>query len=948
MRDIIVAMDLETTGFDPEYERIIEIGAVKFQGERVLDTWHTLINPGRSIPAYITQLTGITDRDVQNAPFVREVLPALRRFVGNAILLGHNIHFDLGFLRYAGLSLPNPLIDTYSVASVMMPTTARYSLLAVAMELGIPLRNAHRALDDSYMAMSVFLALWQRALTLPLSTLREIVRLGRQMPWDAHLFFEGLLRERSHEQAHPASEGASEPQAETALLFTDAPAQAESAALQPRPTVTPIDPAKVAALIEPHGRLAKSFEGYEYRPQQVEMLHHVARALNKGQHMLIEAPTGVGKSLAYLLPAAHFAIANNTRVVISTNTINLQEQLIHKDIPLLQEYLGLPLRAAVLKGRSNYLCPRRLAALRRRGPTSKEEMHMLAKVLVWLTANRSGDRGDLSLRGPAEASVWRRLSAEDEGCTLERCATQMGGACPFYRARQKAEAAHLLIVNHALLLSDIVTEGHVLPDFRYLIVDEAHHLEDAVTNSLSFRTDPEAILRQMAELGSTRNGLLGELLRQMRNSIPQNYYDMLADYIQAVADASSQMARHVERFFETLRRFLEDHTRITHNTYAQQVRILPTLRAQPGWSQVEVTWDNLGQFTSTIAEAMAKIAQALTQLQDYEIEGYDDLLAGIVAAARHLTELHLRLNEIVLQPAPNMVYWAEFQPDGVHISVHAAPLDVGPLVQKHLWHAKDAVIMTSATLRAGGSFDFIRERLDADGVEEIALETPFDYKNNALLYIVDDIPEPTEQDQYQRAVERAILELCRATEGRAMILFTSYAQLRTTANAIGDALAREGITVYDQSDGSSRSHLLEGFIQSEKAVLMGTRSFWEGVDVPGPDLSVLVIVRLPFSVPTDPLFAARSELLEDSFQHYALPETILRFRQGFGRLIRRKTDRGIVVILDRRVISKAYGRMFLDSLPECTVRQGTLADLPAAARTWLSGSGLGGLAQVPF
>ncbi len=947
MRDVIVAVDLETTGFDPTYDRIIEIGAVKFQGERVLDEWHTLVDPGRSIPPYITQLTGIADRDVHSAPTLRAVLPALQRFIGNAILLGHNIHFDLGFLRSAGLVLSNPLIDTYLVASVMMPSAARYSLLAVAIALGIAPGNAHRALDDSRMAMAVFRTLWQRALALPLSTLREIVRLGRQMPWDAHLFFEGALRERLHEQAVATPDGHTEPQAEVFLFSAGDAAVAEGPALQAHPKPTPINVDQVAALIEPGGRLAEALEDYEYRPQQVEMLRHVAHALNEGQHMLIEAPTGVGKSLAYLLPAAYFAMANNTRVVISTNTINLQEQLIHKDIPLLQERLGLPLRAAVLKGRSNYLCPRRLAALRRRGPTSKEEMHMLAKILVWLTANPSGDRSDLSLRGPAEASIWRRLSAEDEGCTLERCATQMGGACPFYQARRRAENAHLLIVNHALLLSDAVTEGRVLPDFRYLIVDEAHHLEDAVTNSLSFRTDPDAVLRQMAELGTPRSGLLGDLLRQTQGSIPPNYHDALADYIQTVADASSQMVRHVERFFEVLRRFLEDHAHLTHNAYAQQIRILPALRNQPGWSQVEIAWDNLGQFTSAIAEAMIKIAQALTQLQDYDIEGYDDLLAAISAAARHLSELHLRLNEIVLQPAPNMVYWVEFQPDGVHISLHAAPLDVGPLVQKHLWHAKDAVIMTSATLRAGGSFDFIRERLDADDVEEIAVETPFDYKNNALLYIVDDIPEPTEQDQYQQAVERGILNLCRATEGRAMILFTSYAQLRATANAIGDALAREGIVVYEQSDGSSRMQLLEGFIQSEKAVLMGTRSFWEGVDVPGPDLSVLVIVRLPFSVPTDPLFAARSEMLEDSFQQYALPETILRFRQGFGRLIRRKTDRGVVVILDRRVISKTYGRQFLDSLPECTVRQGSLADLPAAARAWLSG-GTGGFAQAPF
>jgi DNA polymerase-3 subunit epsilon/ATP-dependent DNA helicase DinG len=352
---------------------------------------------------------------------------------------------------------------------------------------------------------------------------------------------------------------------------------------------------------------------------------------------------------------------------------------------------------------------------------------------------------------------------------------------------------------------------------------------------------------------------------------------------------------------------------------------------------VETYWDNLSKFTSGIAEAMTQLGVGLRELDDYDIEEYDDLLVSVTAAARHLAELHLRLDQLVVSPDQNTVYWVEFQPDGARISVHAAPLDIGPLVQKHVWHAKEAVIMTSATLRSDESFSYIRERLDAAEVNEVIVESPFDYESSTLVYLLNDIPEPTEPT-YQRAVEQGITSLCRATEGRSLILFTSYAQLRQTSNAVSDALARSGIVVYDQSDGSSRSQLLEGFVESEKAVLMGTRSFWEGVDVPGEDLSVLVIVRLPFSVPTDPLFAARSELFDNPFAQYAIPETILRFRQGFGRLIRRKDDRGVVAIFDRRVLTKQYGRLFLDALPRCTVKRGSLADLPSAAARWITGS----------
>lgn len=935
MRDIIVAVDLETTGLDPSYERIIEIGAVKFQGDEILEEWQSLVQPGCPIPFNVTQLTGITDEDVSDAPALSRVLPDLRHFIGDAPILGHNVRFDLSFLQRAGLHLSNPGIDTYVLASVMYPAAPRYNLTALSTMLGVQEGNAHRALDDVFMTVALYQDLWRRILDLPLDTLAEIVRLGQQMPWDGAIVFEAALRERSREVfQRPRNLSAEEIDKEVSGLFGRL-APAESA-LRPAPTVKPVDVDNLAALIEPGGRLPSALEGYEYRPEQVTMLREVARALNEGRHTLIEAPTGVGKSLAYLIPAVWFSTQNNERVVVSTNTINLQEQLLNKDLPLLAGTLEVPFRAAVLKGRGNYLCPRRLAALRRRGATSPEEMHMLAKILVWLTEDRSGDRGSISLRGAVENAMWRRLSAEDEGCTTERCMVQMSGTCPFYRARRQSEAAHILIVNHALLLSDMTTEGRVLPHFRFLIVDEAHHLEDAVTNSMSFRTDPEGIERQIADLGTAHSGLLGEMLERTRGVIPEGYHETLRDFVAIVVSAAGTMNQHVDRFFGTLRRFLEDHVRIPRNEYTQQVRILSPLRRQPAWSEVEITWDNLSQFTGAIADAMTRLAQGLSELAEFDIPEYDDLLAGINSMARQLTTLHARLSELVLEPDANTIYWTEFQPDGSRISVHAAPLDVGPLVQEHIWHGKDAVVMTSATLRTDETFDYIQERLDAEDVEPVAIDTPFDYKRNTLLYLVDDIPEPSDFEAYQREVERGLLSLIRASDGRVMVLFTSYAQLRRTVNAIGDALERDNITIYDQSGGSSRSQLLEGFVESQRAVLMGTRSFWEGVDVPGEDLSVLVIVRLPFSVPSDPLYAARSELFDNPFQQYAIPETILRFRQGFGRLIRRKSDYGVVAIFDRRVISKNYGPLFLQALPECTVQKGPMKDLPQAIVGWLA------------
>ena len=932
----MVAVDLETTGLDPTREQIIEVGAVRFQGDDILDEFETVINPGRSIPHHITQLTGITDDDIVNAPPIEAILPELESFIGNDPILGHNVQFDVGFLRQTGLRLNNPTVDTYAVASTMLPSTPRYSLSALTTLFDIDIEGAHRALNDVHMTVSLYQILWGQVLELPLETLAEIVRLGQQMPWDGHLVFARALEERVSNPQKPAPQTV-EVDIEEDLIETFGKHFSTSDRLSSSNSPRPIDVDQVAAAIEPGGVFESEFPGYEYRPQQVAMLKTVGDALNHAAHQIIEAPTGVGKSLAYLLPSLHYAVQNDERVVVSTHTLNLQDQIMLRDMPMLEQVLDLPFRAAVLKGRSNYLCPRRLIALRRRGPTSADEMQLLARILVWLTTNQSGDRADITLRGPVENAVWGRLSAEDEGCTTNRCATHMAGVCPFYRARRAADAAHIIVVNHALLLSDAIMEGRVLPDYRILIIDEGHHLEDATTNGLSFRTDPYTIARQLADLGSANSGLLGDLLAHAHGAIPNEYFDTLKEFVEVIIQASSFMNEHVDRLFVTLRQFLLDHMQIPRNEYAQQVRILAPLREQPAWSTVEVHWDNLSHFTAGIADAMTQLVVGLHELSEYDITDYDDLVSAFTAASRHLTQLHLRLEELVTNPDPNTIYWVEFRPDGRRISIHAAPLDVGPLVQQHIWNTRDTVILTSATLRTNNSFAYIQERLDAEDIDGMVVESPFDYQANTLLYLVNDIPEPRERSAYQRAVEDGLLDLIVATEGRTLALFTSYAQLRQTSKKIAPQLTQQGIAVFDQSDGTSRTQLLEGFVQSERAVLMGTRSFWEGVDVPGDDLSVLAIVRLPFSVPSDPLFAARSELFDDAFFEYSIPETILRFRQGFGRLIRRKDDRGVVAIFDRRLLTKGYGRHFIDALPSCTIQQGSLHDLPREAVRWLDG-----------
>lgn len=936
MRDVIVALDLETTGLNKDEDDIIEIGAARFEGGELLETYGTLVDPGRAIPDRITAITGITTEDLIGAPSIRQALPELRRFIGNSPIIGHRVDFDLGFLNRYGVGTHNLAIDTYDLASVLLPTAPRYNLTHLTSEFGLELEHAHRALDDAVATGRLYWSLWERVLALPLGTLQEIVEAARDLDWTTHAVFEAAFRERSRTAfTTPTRRGVRADSPSERDLF--APDRTNWPRLRPEPEPKLLDPDALAALIEPGGVMSQVYPHYEYRPEQTEMLHRVAAAFNHGRHLMIEAPTGVGKSLAYLIPAIHWAVLNDERVVISTATLNLQDQLILNDLPVLARALNVPFRAAVVKGRSHYLCPRRLATLRRRTPTSVGEARVLAKILVWLLESASGEKTEISLRGFEENVIWSRLSAEDEGCTLARCSSQMDGACPFYKARRAAESAHILIVNHALLLSDVQVGNRVLPDYRYLIVDEAHHLEDATTQGLSFQINKVTFLRQLADLGGTRKGLLGDVLRSTYGSVPDVYFKQIESFVQVVAGAVEAMGHHVTRYFDTLYAFLDEIDALRSSEFSLQVRITPQLRQKPGWAHVEDAWGVLREFTETISRAMERLARGLADLDQFDVRDFDDLLSSVQAAARHLTAIHRQLEAFTASPAENTIYWVQVDQDRERLQVQSAPLNVGPLLEEHLWNVKESVILTSATLRTGGSFDYMRDRLHTYQVDEAVVGSPFDYEATTLVYIPTDMPAPERRDDYQRYVERGLIELAAATNGRLLALFTSYAQLRQTAQAIAPRLALGNITVFDQSDGTSRQQLVEGFKKTEKAVLLGTRSFWEGVDIPGDDLSALVIVRLPFQVPSDPIFAARSELYENSFMQYAVPDAILRFRQGFGRLIRTKLDRGVVALFDNRVITKRYGQAFLDSLPACTVQRGPLADLPRVAAAWIDG-----------
>ncbi len=928
----IVAIDLETTGLDPRRDAIIEIGAVRFNEDGIQQEWSTFVNPGRPIPSFITQLTGIHNEDVINAPSIRSAAAELAVFCEESPILGQNISFDLGFIRQYGVLMDNPVLDTFELASILLPTARRYNLGALGVELGIPIdEDLHRALNDARLTSQVYQELFRRMTVgeyaLQAELVSEILRLSEPFDWSGRLPFEWAFRKI-------ARQGITGKKVNTTALFEKS--TTFGAPLKPQPEMQPLDVDEAAAYLENGGAFQKHFPSFEYRVQQVEMLRRVTQSFNDSGHLLVEASTGTGKSYAYLLPAALWALKNNARVVISTNTINLQEQLIKKDIPELQAILDNKLLACVLKGKNNYLCPRRLDAARLRPPASVEELRVIAKVLVWLNQNGSGDRTEINLTGPDEREAWNKLSADDEACSIENCIKRTGGACPFYRARQAAQSSHLIVVNHALLLADVVTGSRVLPEYNYLVVDEGHHLEEATTGALSFRLTQPEFERLLRELGGSSSGILGRFLNVIYKAVSPTELAGMEKEVKQSTDAAARLQNDAIHFFRSVDQFLKMQSNERQQVqYSQQVRIVPATRTQPDWSEVELIWDEaMGSFKLLLGH-LGTIYQWTGDKFNDASDDLIDVQGSLGNLIRRLTEIQINLNGLVSMPSSDRIYWVELNNTGTRLSLNAAPLMVGPLMQQHLWNQKNSVIVTSATLTTTGDFGYLRGRLGAEDADELSVGSPFDYESAALLYLMNDIPEPTMGSAYQNELNSNLMRLCKVANGRTLVLFTSYSQLKQTSSYLTPALADKGITVYEQGEGASAASLLESFKSSEKSVLLGTRSFWEGVDIPGQALSVVVITKLPFDVPSDPIIAARAETFDDPFNEYNLPEAILKFRQGFGRLIRTQSDRGAVIIMDKRVLTKKYGRLFLDSLPQCTVRVGSSLDMPKTVEKWL-------------
>ena len=909
-----VALDLETTGLDPDADRITEVGAIRFDaGGRELAAFETLVNPGRPIPQFVQRLTGVTDEAVCDAPPLSEIAGQLVDFIGADVVVGHNISFDLGCLQREGVRLTTPSVDTAELSRLLMPSSQARGLIDLAATLGVAAEVHHRALADARTAAGVFNALRARADGLDPASRGQLSRLvALHSPALANVL--GGVDE-SAATSLPVAPGLRKPPHWPSLERSEAPSPVSREAL---------DRAFAAA--------AEVFPGFEVRSQQQEMAEYVRNGVNGGGQYLVEAGTGVGKSLAYLIPAALYALQNGERVVISTNTINLQEQLLQHDIPALRRVLVASgaiaaedaLRAALLKGRANYLCLRKWTASYGANMADPDFAKLAAGMLLWLPETETGDRSELSLDS-TDWATWQRFSAQDADCLARQNPFVRDGYCFLQRSRRASESAHLIIVNHALLLADVASGGSALPGYRHLVIDEAHNLEERATQqfggSVTARNLHEALdaIHRPSRSAERRGGVTALLDAFPRDSGVRIAGEQLGKAVEATVPLVAKSLEPLMAFLPA--RGEDDRALVTSGT-----------RASPDWQAVEIAIGKLDAALFDIYQRAMTSARLLGSTTDV---GEPDAIASeIESACRRLEELRLRLSNLVGRGNDEQIVWIGRERDGT-ASLNVAPLDVGPMLAEHLFGERATVIATSATLAADRDMTYSARRLGMPEADAIQLGSPFDYRKSTLLAAVDGLPTP-DQRSYNTESGQAIARLVTASQGRALALFTSHGSLRAAAGAAREALEAEGIAVLVQGEDGNPRQLTEALKSDPRAVIFGTSSFWEGVDVRGDALSNLIIARLPFAVPTDPVYRARSEQFENPFGEYALPSAILRFRQGFGRLIRDREDRGVVSILDRRIFEKSYGRQFVASLPDCTRVKGDSELVESRIREWLS------------
>lgn len=906
-----VAFDFETTGLDAARDKIIEVAAVRFRDGKVDDTYATLVNPGVPIPPPITLMTGITDGMVKEAPLENEIMGKLLSFIGKDPLVAHNMEFDLQFLdhlrsTYLGESsrFPNDLYDTLLLSQTFLFFLPNHQLGNVGEYLGHSRVGMHRAPADATLAGQIFVSLVEEAASYPLSVMQRLASLTKNTSAPNRRLFENLARMMVRENLLDRGlipSGRKKPAPSNVYFHEGASTEVSGS---------------VEDLFGEWGWFHKNRD-YEVRPGQIQYSEFVSATLENGGVGITEAGTGLGKSLAYLFPALKWVLKENGGpVVVACYTRHLQDQLFSQEVPKLAQALDISFTAAILKGRQNYLCKTRLDWLIEEAGRllSPYEIQSLPPVLVWLHWTRTGDFEECPGFLNRRASRVKALIQSEPGfCSRQMCRVHRG--CFLAPIREACMKADLIVGNHSLLLSELSNPG-ILPTFTRVIIDEAHNLVKVAYDHFKVTLQRTGVRDRLATADpkSTRSRRLKSQIGRLGTSEPDviRQYDQVQAAVRHVLDANDRFFRRLasERYphfdpnagYSERKRYGE-----FDNHFKDMVSALDPL--------VEAVGDLCGHLTG-LNRRLRQLPDGKVDLETLvSLERLEDASKEIVAA----------IKEVALEEKPDWVYWEEgqFFEGELSISLNAVPIDIGKKLVEVLFIPVEGVVATSATLRIGDSFDYLKSRLGLmDFVEKPVqvgtFPSPFHYEDQCRYFQWAGKTSP-DSPGYPGVLADLIGRVRSVWGKRTLVLFTSREALEQCHRELQARGESGRMPLFVQRPGSSRGSLLQGFKSSSGSVLLGTSSFWEGVDLPRDLLEILVVTKLPFDVPNDPVIQAYNERIDhdggNSFLQHTVPEAAIRLRQGFGRLIRSSHDEGIFINMDNRVVTKQYGTHFEQAIP---------------------------------
>lgn len=927
-----VAIDVETTGLNPESDEIIEIGAVKFRQGKKIDEFQSLINIGKKLPEFIKGLTHISDDEIRKAPRAKTIYQGLLHFVGSDILCFHNSEFDLNFLeqsflRHKMLFSLNPILDTLEISRIFTPFLHSHNLSQLCKYFSINIIQSHRAIHDAEATGILLNKLTEFIIqNLDIDLIAQISEISAQINLNTYLHF--YLEEiRKHLTKISLIKAKSTKQT---IKFSGTNFISNIDTNVSTPT---FNKEEIIAMFEQDGQLSDNFPDYEFRQGQIDMTNWVIKAYQEKKILLVEAGTGVGKSLAYLIPSIFFAKYSNKHIIISTNTKNLQEQLFYKDIPSIQQSTDLKFSAVLLKGRGNYICLRKWNEVQSGLDSilNPYEMKQLLNLLVWAYYTKTGDIEENHSFYIAQAiSLWSKIKADGKFCSGRKC--KFYKDCYVMNIRAKAEKANLVIINHALLLSDMISENSVLGEYSHLIIDEAHNLPFIASEYLGISLSASDFLNTCQRIfttGKYQYGVIPNLKIALDKSIVKNNkrqylkkeLDNLVPKIKSLESSATELFKKINKIVCTKGNY--GKLRYKNIAYLNQLKDYFT---------------DINDILALLYSKFSIIYNELMNISSDIIQNYDQILSDVDGVRKDLEELKTKLQCILEPDFENIVYWIETTDSEYnenkfpHSVLHSAPIEIKELLNKYLFEHLDTAILTSATIAIRGKFNFFKTLLglnllssksssdEHDKILEFVAKSPFNYQEQVKVLLPNFIVSPKDPHfsaQAARLLDKILEQHSKGT----LVLFTSYKNLNDCYDALNEKFLQKDVMLLAQGRSGSRTSMLEVFRENKSSVLFGTRSFWEGVDVKGEALEMLILYKLPFMVPSEPTVEAYHEKLEkegkNSFMHYSLPMAILHFKQGFGRLIRNKTDTGIVIVLDNRIIRKKYGRYFIEDMP-CT------------------------------